>query len=184
VIDSGDHRGLPFAIVDKRAATSRLFTAEGAFVGAPPALPGQTPGDAIAVGVGERTQKQSLRPEGLTTPAGRLASEPGHHGCGEAIVWIDHGSALAIHRLRPGASKQQRAERVASTDAQRRRASAGCVVVPEAFYDAVVAPRLLRTRGRVYAMPEYGTAPFRQLTVLEAASALSEQLTSRGLGWT
>jgi len=55
VIGSGDHRGLPFAIVDKRAATIRLFTAEGAFLGASPALLGQTPGDAIADGVGERT---------------------------------------------------------------------------------------------------------------------------------
>ena len=174
VIDSGDHRGLPFAIVDKRAAIIRLITAEGTFVGASPALLGQTPGDAIAGGVGEPTQKQSLRPDDLTTPAGRLASKPGHHSGSEAIVWINHGSALAIHRLRPGASKQQRAERAASTDAQRRRASAGCVVVPEAFYDAVVAPLLLRTRGRVYVMPEYGTAPFRQLTVLEAASALAE----------
>ena len=174
VIGSGDHRGLPFAIVDKRAATIRLFTAEGAFLGASPALLCQSPGDAIADGVGERTQKQSLRPEDLTTPAGRFASDPGHHSRGEAIVWIDCGSALAIHRLRPCASKQQRAERLASTDAQRRRASAGCVVVPEAVYDAVVAPLLGRTRGRVYVMPEYGTAPFRQLTVLEAASALAE----------
>ena len=55
VIGSGDHRGLPFAIVDKRAETIRLFTAEGAFLGASPALLGQTPGDAIADGVGERT---------------------------------------------------------------------------------------------------------------------------------
>lgn len=174
VIGSGDHRGLPFAIVDKRAATIMLFTADGAFAGASPALLGRTLGDDIADGVGERTQQQSLRPEDLTTPAGRFASEPGHNISGEAIVWIDYGSALAIHRLRPGASKQQRAERLASTDARRRRASAGCVVVPEAFYDAVVAPLLGRKRGMVYVMPEYGTAPFRQLTVLEAASALAE----------
>ena len=163
VIDSGDHNGLPFGIVDKRSATIMLYNARGTFVGASVVLLGQTLGDASVAGVGERTQHQDLRPEDLTTPAGRFESEPGRNTSGEAIVWIDYGSALAIHRLRPGASRQQRAERLASSDARRRRVSAGCVVVPEAFYDAVVAPVLGRSRGLVYVMPESGALSPEQL---------------------
>lgn len=174
VIGHGDHQGLPFGIVDKRSATIRLYTAGGALVGTSAVLLGQTLGDHSVAGVGERTQRQDLRPEDMTTAAGRFVSEPGRNSSGEAIVWIDYGSALAIHRLRPGASRRQRAERLGSNEAWRRRVSSGCVVVPEAFYDAVVAPLLGRTRGLVYVMPESGTLPLNQLQVPEARAALAQ----------
>lgn len=159
VIGSGDHQGLPFGIVDKRSAIIMLYAADGTLAGTSAVLLGQTLGDEIIAGVGERTQRQSLRAEDLTTPAGRFVSEPGRNSNGESVVWIDYGSAFAIHRLRDGASRQQRAERLASNDVRGRRMSAGCVVVPEAFYDAVVAPLLGRRRGLVYVMPESGVLP-------------------------
>jgi hypothetical protein len=74
------------------------------------------------------------------------------------VVWIDYDSALAIHRLRPGPSQQHRATRLASADPKARRVSAGCVVVPVAFYEAVVSPVLGRSRAVVYVMPEAGGA--------------------------
>lgn len=137
-----------------RSTTAALHCA-----GTSAVLLGQTLGDEIVAGVGERTQQQVLRPQDLTTPAGRFSSEPGQNRSGEPIVWIDYGSAFAIHRLRPGASRQQRAARLASNDAMGRRLSAGCVVVPEAFYDAIVAPLLGHYRGVVYVMPESGVLP-------------------------
>ncbi len=170
VIRSGDHEGLPFAVVDKRSATILIYTANGRLAGTSAALLGQTLGDASVVGVGERTQRQSLRPEDLTTPAGRFVSEPGRNSGGEQIVWIDYDSALAIHRLRPGASRQHRALRLSSNDARARRVSAGCVVVPEAFYDTVVAPLLGRSRGLVYIMPESGALPLHPLVALQTAA--------------
>ena len=156
VSSHADHQGRPFAIVDKRSAMIVLYAADGTLVGASAVLLGKTLGDTSAAGVGRRTQDQALRPEDLTTPAGRFESEPGRNSSGEAVVWIDYGIALAIHRLRPGASRALRATRLASDDARGRRLSAGCVVVPEAFYDAVVAPLLGRHRGLVYIMPESG----------------------------
>jgi hypothetical protein len=156
VLESADHRGLPFAIVDKQAATIALYRGDGTLAGASSALLGQTRGDGSAPGVGERTQSGRLNPGDRTTSAGRFTSEPGRNLAGEPIVWIDYANALAIHRLRPGPSQQQRRQRLASTHAQDKRISAGCVVVPEAFYDAVVQPVLGHGRGVVYVMPEEG----------------------------
>jgi hypothetical protein len=154
IMASADHRGLPFAIVDKKAATLTVYLGDGRQVGATPVLLGQTPGDRSVPGVGERTQSGQLRAGDRTTPAGRFDSEPGRNRAGEAIVWIDYASALAIHRVRPGPSQQRRVQGLASPDARDRRLSAGCVVVPEAFYDAVVQPVLGHGPGVVYVLPE------------------------------
>ena len=162
ILASADHRGLPFAIVDKMAATLTVYRADGRLVGTTPALLGQTPGDRSVPGVGERAQSGQLRADDRTTPAGRFVSEPGHNLAGEAIVWIDYPSALAIHRVRPGRSQERRVQGLASPDARDRRLSAGCVVVPEAFFDAVVKPVLGRGPGVVYVMPEVSSSPIAQ----------------------
>ena len=159
VLASADHGGLPFAVVDKKAATITIFRGNGQLVGATPVLLGQTAGDRAMPGVGARTQSGQLRIGDRVTTAGRFASEPGRNRDGEAVVWIDYDSALAIHRLRPGSSQHERALRLASADPQARRVSAGCVVVPVAFYDAVVAPILGRGRAVIYVMAEDGRLP-------------------------
>ena len=161
VLASADHGGLPFAVVDKKAATLTVFRGDGQFVGATPVLLGQTAGDQAVPGVGRRAQRGLLRSGDRITTAGRFASEPGHNREGEAIVWIDYDSALAIHRLRTDPSQHDRALRLASADPAARRVSAGCVVVPAAFYDAVVAPVLGRGRGVIYVMAEGRRPPGR-----------------------
>jgi hypothetical protein len=158
VLASADHGGLPFAVVDKQAAMLTVFHGNGQLVGSTPVLLGKTTGDRAMPGVGARTQRGQLRSDDRVTTAGRFASEPGHNLAGESVVWIDYESALAIHRLRPGLSQQDRALRLASDDPRARRVSAGCVVVPVAFYEAVVAPVLGRSRGVVYVMDEAGAA--------------------------
>jgi hypothetical protein len=168
VLASADHRGLPFAVVDKQAATLAVFRGNGQLAGATPVLLGQAVGDRAVPGVGDRAQTGQLRPGDRTTTAGRFGSVPGHNLTGEDVVWIDYDSALAIHRLRPGASQRDRALRMASADPQARRVSAGCVVVPVAFYADVVAPVLGGGRGVVYVMPEDGGS----LDLLQAASGL------------
>jgi hypothetical protein len=169
ILASADHRGLPFAIVDKKTATLTVYLADGRLIGATPVLLGQTPGDRSVPGVGERAQSGQLRADDRTTPAGRFASEPGHNLAGEAIVWIDYPSALAIHRVRPGRSQERRVQGLASPDARDRRLSAGCVVVPEAFFDAVVRPVLGRGPGVVYVMPEVSAT-----TIVRQAQALTQ----------
>lgn len=154
VLETGNHAGLPFVIVHKRAGLALVYHADGRLAGASRVLLGLTVGDLTAAGVGERTSNGTLRKSDLTTPAGRFESEPGRNLGGEPVVWIDYESALAIHRLRHGASRTQRALQLASVKVGDKRASAGCVVVPEDFYDRVVGPVLGRGRGIVYVMPE------------------------------
>jgi len=86
-----------------------------------------------------------------------IGSNPGHNLGVKPVVWIDYESAVAIHTLRNGATRTQRALQLASVKVGDKRASAGCVVVPEAFYDRVIGPALGRGRGIVYVMPEHSS---------------------------
>ncbi len=153
VMEVRDNRGLPFAIVDKKSARLFVFDGNGHLRGATPALLGLTPGDAPALDMAKRSVA-SLGLDERTTPAGRFASEPGHNLQGEAIVWIDYEAKLAIHRLRPAAANEFRPQRLASLTPDDNRISMGCVIVPTAFYDTVVAPLLGRSYGVVYVLPE------------------------------
>ena len=149
----GDNHGLPFVIVDKRRAQIHVYAPGGEPMGASTVLLGQAVGDAA---LSRRVQRppSSLLPQERTTPSGRYASEPGHNDTGEDIVWIDYDAALAIHRLRASPASQRRVERMNSPHSDDKRISSGCIVVPVAFYDAVLLPSLGRQPGVVYVLPE------------------------------
>lgn len=153
VLATADNGDRPFVVVDKLDARIYVFEPDGRLIGAAPALLGLTPGDGSIPDIANRAPA-SLRADERTTPAGRFESQPGHNDKGEAIVWIDYDASLAIHRLRPAPAAERRPERLASGSAAQRRISLGCIVVPVAFYDDVVAPGLGRQRGVVYVLPE------------------------------
>ena len=153
VVKTSDHRGLPFAIVDKKSAQLFVFDSAGQLQGAAPALLGLAPGDVELAPAGN----QGIGPAQRTTPAGRFVSEPGRNLAGEAIVWVDYAARLAIHRLRPAAAHERRAERLASSTPDDNRITLGCVVVEPLFYDTVVAPTLGKGYGVVYVLPENDT---------------------------
>lgn len=156
VAELADHRGRPFAVVDKRAAHIYVFEPSGMLVGAAPVLLGLAPGDRDAVSsIGERSVA-SLLPAERTTPAGRFETEPGRNDKGEPVVWFQYDAALAIHRLRPAPAHERRPQRLASADPGERRITFGCVVVPVAFYEDVIMPTLGSRRGLVYVTPEQG----------------------------
>src|SRR5436309_501366 len=71
ILKSRDHRGRPFAIVDKKDATIFVFDGAGRLHGATAVLLGQAPGDDIAPGVGEHAQTGAVPFNERTTPAGR-----------------------------------------------------------------------------------------------------------------
>jgi hypothetical protein len=153
IAQTNDHHGRPFAIIDKREARVYVFEADGHLMGASSALLGLTPGDASIPDIAHR-MPSSLAPAERTTPAGRFTSAPGHNNKGEDIVWVDYEAALAIHRLRPAPAYERRAARLASATPDDNRISLGCIVLPVAFYDTVVAPSLGKHRGVVYVLPE------------------------------
>jgi hypothetical protein len=153
VLATGDHRGAPFAIVDKKAARLHLFDARGHSIASTPVLLGLARGDDAVPGLGDMPPSR-IPPAQRTTPAGRFESEPGRNLGGEDLVWFDYDAGLAIHRLRPATEAEHRPERLASTVPDEHRISAGCVVVPVAFYEQVVQPTLGHVRGVVYVLPE------------------------------
>lgn len=151
---SGDARGRPYAVVDKRSAHIYVFHADGRLAGHSPALLGSALGDHTAAGVGEHAQSGHVPPHERTTPAGRFEAAPGENRSGEHVIWVDYQSAFAIHRLRPGFSYSARSGRLASGQPAAKRVSWGCVVVPVAFYEQVVQRVLGAARSVVYVLPE------------------------------
>ena len=151
VAAGADNRNLPFAVVDKRDARIYVFDAAGRLLGVSPVLLGLTPGD-FSVGIGRAPSSLSVVER--TTPAGRIDARPGRNDKGDDIVWIDYAAALAIHRLRPAPAHERRPARLATPTPDDNRISAGCIVVPVAFYDAIVAPTLGAGRSVVYVLPE------------------------------
>lgn len=152
-LQSGDAGGRPFAVVDKTGARMFVFDGAGRLVGQTPVLTGLARGDGSVPGIGQRPVDQ-IRPFERTTPAGRFVTQPGRNLHGEAVVWVDYDTGIAIHRLRPGASEARRARSLASATPDDNRQSYGCVVVPPAFMDSVVLPVFGRSPGVVYVMPD------------------------------
>jgi hypothetical protein len=155
--ETGDAKREPLAIIDKKNARIFVFDAGGRLAGSAPVLLGQTKGDVERPGVGRLNPRQ-IEVSDRVTPAGRFDSQPGHNLNGEAIVWVNYDTAIAIHRLRPSDPAQRRPQRLASATPEDNRVSLGCIVVESTFYDDVVAPTLGRRRGVVIVLPETHTA--------------------------
>jgi hypothetical protein len=153
--EKGDDHGLPFVIVDKKAARVFVFGAGGKLVGASSTILGQARGDMPVPGAGQKDPSRLL-PDERKTPAGRFESRPGRNLHGETVVWVDYATGIAIHRVRPGVSLMQRTASLASQNPDDKRLSLGCVVVPETFFVRVVLPTLGHGHGMVYVLPEDG----------------------------
>lgn len=153
VLDSHDHQGRPFAIVDKAEARVHVFAPDGRLRGSAPVLLGAARGDDSVPGIGERPIAEIL-PHERTTPAGRFETRPGRNLEGEDILWVSYEDAVSMHRVRAHKLSERRLERLASPTADDNRISYGCINVPAAFYDSVLAPLLGASRGIVYVLPE------------------------------
>jgi hypothetical protein len=150
---SGDNGRAPFVILDKRDARVFVFDATGRLIDSTPVLLGAAAGDDSVTGIGKRPISQ-VRPDERTTPAGRFVSQPGRNASGEDVIWVDYDAAVSMHRVRPVDPKERRLERLASDDPAQRRISYGCINVPVAFFEAVIAPVLGVQRAVVYVLPE------------------------------
>ena len=153
VADSGDNRGLPYVILDKRDARVYVFDAAARIVDSSPVLLGAASGDDSVEGIGTRPM-HLVRPEEKTTPAGRFVAWAGRNASAEDVVWVDYDAAVSMHRVRLVDVKERRLERLASPDPAQRRISYGCINVPVAFFDSVVWPLLSTSQAVVYVLPE------------------------------
>ena len=153
VIDSGDNRGLPFAIVDKTDAKVFVFDARGRLRGATRALLGLARGDYAVPGIGDR-KLSDVRPEERTTPAGRFVASIGYNSKGKDVLWVDYKNAVSLHRVITTNPEERRLERLATPSPLDKRISYGCINVPARFFDNVVSPTFTGTHGIVYVLPE------------------------------
>ncbi len=153
VIDSGDNRGMPFAIVDKTDAKVFVFDAHGRLRGAAPVLLGLARGDYPVLGIGDR-KLSDISPEERTTPAGRFVASLGYNFSGKDVLWVDYKNAVSLHRVITNNPKERRLERLATPTPLDKRISYGCINVPAKFFDNVVKPAFTRTYGIVYVLPD------------------------------
>ena len=153
VVDSGDNRGLPFVIVDKRDAKVFVFYPDGRLRGAAPALLGLARGDGSIPGIGERKLSQ-IRPEERTTPAGRFVASLGYNFKGKDVLWVDYDTSVSMHRVITNKASERRLQRLATPTPLDNRISYGCINVPVKFFNNVLTPAFTGTSGIVYVLPE------------------------------
>ena len=153
ILRSHDHAGTDFLIVDKKAATLYVFAADGRLRGESAVLLGSALGDDSVPNIGTRPIDQ-VRPEERTTPAGRFVAERGRNTQGEDVVWVDYDAAVSMHRVRATNAKERRLERLETPSAHDNRISYGCINIPKAFYETIVAPTFTQHQAIVYVLPD------------------------------
>lgn len=157
IASTHDNAGMPFVVVDKRAARLHVFDRSARLQDSTPVLLGSAPGDDSVPGIGQRPV-HDVQPHERTTPAGRFVGQFGHTLTGEDVVWVDYGAAVSMHRVRPTLQpRERRAERLASESIEDNRISYGCINVPAAFYDAHIQPVFSQMPAMVYVLPEQRT---------------------------
>jgi hypothetical protein len=150
---SGNHEGLRFVVVDKKAAQLYVFNTHAKLVATTPVLLGEAVGDATVPGIGDRPISL-VKPHERTTPAGRFVAERGRNARGEDVVWVDYDAAVSMHRVVTNVPSDRRLQRLASPSVDDNRISYGCINVPVNFYEAHIRPSFAHQRGLVYVLPD------------------------------
>ena len=153
VTATGDNHGMPFVVVDKKAAMVFVFDSGGRLVGDSSVLLGLARGDDSAPGVGDK-KLSDIRPEERTTPAGRFVARIGPATDMPEVLWVDYDSALSLHPVITSNPQERRLQRLHSASLDERRISHGCINVPTRFYEDVVHPAFNNSPGIVYILPD------------------------------
>lgn len=152
-VRSGDHKKLPFVIIDKVNARLYAFDSSGQLMRATPVLIGMGIGDTFPPGVMNMDMYET-KPWQRITPAGRFEAEVYEKGGGRSTVWVDYDAGIALHKMPTRKTAQRRAQRMASPRPADHRITYGCINVPGAFYDEVVYPAFKARGGIAYILPE------------------------------
>ena len=165
---SGDHRRLPFMIVDKLGARIYAFDAAGAFLGSAPVLVGLARGDVSSPQI-RGLKLSQISADQRTTPAGRFVTRWGPSADHGVMLWVDYIDAISMHPVMSVSANEHRSQRIRSSDPDDHRISYGCINVPKPFYDTVVLPALRGGNAVVYVMPD--TKPVAKVFPAFARSA-------------
>ena len=137
-VETRDHRGLPFLVIDKARARLFAFDGQGRLRASTPVLLGSARSD---------------RPVAPATPAGRFIAEPRSARPPGSLAWFDGEAELLLHApdfwLAPGRALQ----RLASSEPDDKRISDGSLHVPPAFFQQYLRP-LRSQRSVAYVLPE------------------------------
>lgn len=151
---SGDNRKLPYAVIDKTAASLTLYDGKGRLLSRVPVLIGIAPGDDATPGVGAKTLDK-IGPAEKTTPAGRFLAKFGYAAGRTSVLWVDYANSVAIHAIPADAAKgEKRVQRMLSPDPAQHRITFGCINVPRAFYATTLRPLFRGKGGYVYVLPD------------------------------
>lgn len=153
IATSQDNGSLPYAVIDKQAATLFLFDASGKPLGRAPVLIGIAPGDDSSPGVGSKVLAQ-IGPAEKTTPAGRFLARFGVAADGERVLWVDYADSVALHAVITTNPKEHRLQRLRSPKPEDHRISFGCINVPTKFYQQQIRPLFEGEGGFVYILPD------------------------------
>lgn len=138
-VDSGDHLGLPFIIIDKAQARLFAFDGDGRLRASAPVLLGAARGDGAVV------------PD---TPAGRFVAVMAMAGTQGGITWHAGGILLRLRGLLGDSAPGRGARRLASPLVDDRRISDGSIHAADAFIRKELAPLMLGHAGIAYVLPE------------------------------
>ena len=153
----GDNQNKSFVILDKKDARVYVFDRGGRLKAESPALLGYAVGDDNAPGIGSKPIAE-VRPEERTTPAGRFIAEIGMNARNEDVVWVDYDAAVSMHRVLTTNPQERRLERLATPTSEDNRVSYGCINLPVAFFEQVLAPTARQEGAIIYVLPETRTA--------------------------
>jgi hypothetical protein len=154
IASSRDNHSLPYAVIDKKAASLVLFDRHGKVIGAAPVLIGIALGDDATPGVGKKSLAQ-LGPAEKTTPAGRFLAKYGWAAGRQRVLWVDYADSVGLHPIPKDAAKSEhRRERMLSPTSDDNRTTFGCINVPASFYAKRVRPLFQRKGGYVYVTPD------------------------------
>ena len=149
-----DNHALPYAIIDKKAASILLFDARGKALGVAPVLIGIALGDEATPGIGKKRLGE-IGPAEKTTPAGRFLAKYGWAAGRQRMLWVDYADSVGLHPIPSDVSpKERRRARMLSPTGEDNRITFGCINVPSAFYARKVRPLFQRKGGYVYVLPD------------------------------
>lgn len=152
--------GKAFLVVDKPNAMLYAFSADGALLNKTPVLTGKSIADVAPESATGKNLDNYTDAEKVT-PAGKFTGKFTYSADYGSIIALDEtndgSSLIAVHRTYLGTPSENRAGRLASPTTADNRISYGCVNVPSAFYDSVIAPNYVG-ESQVIVMPDKSDA--------------------------